>query len=128
MRSDITRWSRGCLVCTTREAGRAYCTPLTPIPVSGLFDRIGVDSIQFPRSHQGNMDYLTKWPEVFPVPDQSAATVARLLIAWRSSRGSLRPRTCLSLGPDERSRGAAGVPQGKYLGIPPANRWSCGIF
>ena len=29
MRSDITKWSRGCLVCTTREAGRAYRAPLT---------------------------------------------------------------------------------------------------
>ena len=32
------------------------------------------------------MDYLTKWPEVFPVPDQSAATVARLLVEEIVSR------------------------------------------
>ena len=70
----------------TRDAGRATRAPLTPIPVAGPFDRIGVDIIQLPRSRQGNqyaavfVDYLTKWPEAFPVPDQSAATVARLLI------------------------------------------------
>jgi len=26
------------------------------------------------------MDYLTKWPEVFAVPDQTAATIAQLLV------------------------------------------------
>ena len=26
------------------------------------------------------MDYLTKWPEVFVVADQAAATIARLLV------------------------------------------------
>jgi len=26
------------------------------------------------------MDYLTKWPEVFAVHDQTAATIARLLV------------------------------------------------
>ena len=66
--------------------------PLTPIPVSGPFDRIGVDIIQFPRSKRGNqyavvfVDYLTKWPEVFAVPDQSAATVAKLLVEEVVSR------------------------------------------
>ena len=60
--------------------------PLTPIPVAGLFDRIGVDVIQFPCSQDGNqyavvfIDYLTKWPEVFAVTDQSAATIAKLLV------------------------------------------------
>ena len=32
------------------------------------------------------MDYLTKWPEVFPVPDQTAATVAHLLVEEIISR------------------------------------------
>ena len=26
------------------------------------------------------MDYLTKWPEVFPVPDQTATTVAKVIV------------------------------------------------
>jgi len=85
MRSDISRWTRGCLVCATYSTGRATHAPLTPIPVAGPFDRVGVDVIKFPQSHDGNMyaivfmDYLTKWPEVFAVADQSAATVAKLL-------------------------------------------------
>ena len=92
MRSDITQWTRGCLVCNSHSPGRAVRAPLTPIPVAGPFDRVGVDVIQFPRSHQGNqyavvfVDYLTKWPEVYPIPDQSTATIASLLVREIVSR------------------------------------------
>ena len=92
MRTDVTRWSRACLVCATHSTGRKVRPPLTPIPVSGPFDRVGVDVIQFPRSRNGNqyavvfVDYLTKWPEVFAVPDQSSATIARLLVEEIVSR------------------------------------------
>jgi len=92
MRADITKWTRGCLVCATYSTGRAVRPPLTPIPVAGPFDRVGVDVLQFPRSKKGNryavvfVDYLTKWPEVFPVPDQTAATVAKLLVEEIVSR------------------------------------------
>ena len=92
MRADVGRWSRACLTCATHNAGRATHPPLTPIPVTGPFDRVGVDVIQFPRSKDGNkyaivfMDYLTKWPEVFAVPDQTANTIARLLVEEIVSR------------------------------------------
>ena len=92
MRADITRWTRGCLICATYSTGRAVRPPLTPIPVAGPFDRIGVDVVQLPRTQRGNqyavvfMDYLTKWPEVFPVADQSAATIATLLVEEIVSR------------------------------------------
>ena len=92
MQSDITRWSRACLVCATHNPGRVVRPPLTPIPVSGPFHRVGVDVIQFPRSNKRNqhaivfMDYLTKWPEVIPASDQSAATIARLLVEEIVSR------------------------------------------
>lgn len=74
------------VVYNSRSPGQAVHAPLTPIPVAGPFDRIGVDIIQFLRSDLGNqyvvmfMDYLTKWPEVYPTPDQTAATVANLLV------------------------------------------------
>ena len=85
MRRDVTQWTRGCLVCISHSPSRAVHAPLTPVPVNGPFDRIGVHVIQFLPSHLGNqyavvfMDYLTKWPEVYPTPDQSAATIANLL-------------------------------------------------
>ena len=54
--------------------------------MAGPFDRVEVDMIKFPMSSAGNqyavvfMDYLTKWPEVFATSDQSALTIARLLV------------------------------------------------
>ena len=79
-------------MCATHSTGRKVRPPLTPIPVSGPFDHVGVDISQFPRSRNDNqyavvfIDYLTKWPEVFAVPNQSSATIARLLVEEIVSR------------------------------------------
>ena len=43
MRGDVSQWSRGCLVCATHNTGRAVRPPLTPIPVAGPLDSIGVN-------------------------------------------------------------------------------------
>ena len=92
MRGDIIKWCRGCLICASRQVGRAVHPPLTPIPVSGPFDRVGVDVLHFPKSAAGNqyavvfVDYLTKWPEVFATPDQSAFTIAKLFVEEIVSR------------------------------------------
>ena len=86
MRSDVCQYCRSCLTCATSHTGRATKPPLTSIPVAGPFDCIGVDVIQFPQTYDGNryavvfMDYLTKWPEVFPTADQTAVTIAKLLV------------------------------------------------
>ena len=83
MRADICKWCRSCLVCVTHQAGRVVQPPLIPIPVYDSFHRVGVDVIQFPKSHTGNrygvvfIDYLTKWPEVFATSDQTALTIAK---------------------------------------------------
>ena len=86
MRRDISTWCKSCLTCATRQVGRPIRPCLLPIPVEGPFDRVGVDVLQLPKSSRGNqyavvfMDYLTKWPEVYPVRDQTAPTIARLLV------------------------------------------------
>ena len=86
MRADIIHWSRSCTICASRQVGRPLHPLLTPLPVGGPFDRIGVDVIQFPISSEGNknavvfMDYLTKWPEVFLTRDQSSLTIAHSLV------------------------------------------------
>ena len=80
MRSDIAKWTRSCLICTSYSTGRKVKLPLTPIPVSGAFDRVGVDVLQYPRTNHGNryaivfVDYLTKWPEVYAAPYCHSAT------------------------------------------------------
>ena len=101
MRSDIKEWCRACEVCFTRRAGSRPHVPLTPIPVSGPWDRVGVDVLQLPRSHNGNrylivfIDYLTKWVEAFAAPDQTALTIARLLVEEVVTRHGV-PNTLLS--------------------------------
>ena len=105
MRSDILRWCRSCLVCATRRLGYAVNPPLIPIPVSGPFDRVGVDVIQFPKSHDGIryavvfVDYLTKWPEVFATSDQTALTIARLLVEHVISRHGVPTELLSDRGP-----------------------------
>ena len=86
MRSDVNRWTRSCLICASYGLGRKTRLPLSLIPVVEAFDRIGVDVLQLPKKCRGNkyaivfVDYLTKWPEVFPALDQTSATIAKLLI------------------------------------------------
>ena len=86
MHKDIDTWCRACLKCATRNVGKTIQPRLTPIPVGGPFDRVGVDVLQLPETKQGNklvlvfVDYLTKWPEVYAMPDQTAPTIARLFV------------------------------------------------
>ncbi len=77
LQSDVHKFSRSCLVCTSqRDPERPLHPPLTPIPVGGPFHRVGVDVLQLPLTRNGKqyvvcfVDYLTKWVEAFAVPDQ----------------------------------------------------------
>ena len=74
-------------MCATRKGGRKPPRPpLHPMPVGGPFHRLGVDVLQLPLTRNGNQytvvfaDYLTKWIEAFPVPNQTAETIAKLLV------------------------------------------------
>ena len=48
MTVDIRTWCRACLVCASRSMGWPERPPLTPILVSGPFDRIGADVLKLP--------------------------------------------------------------------------------
>ena len=102
MRGDIIKWCRACLVCATRHVGRSVKPPLTPIPVAGPFDRVGVDVIQYVKSDAENryavvfIDFLTKWPEVYPVADQTTFTITKLLVEFIHRHGV--PKELLSDG------------------------------
>ena len=50
MRADIQRWCKACLTCASHPIDQAERPPMTPIPASGPFDRLGVDVVQFPTS------------------------------------------------------------------------------
>ena len=87
MCGDVEKHCRSCLGCVIRRgSGRATNPPLSQNPVGGPFHRVGVDVLQLPLTESGNcyllvfVDYLTKWVEAFPIHDQSAETIARLLV------------------------------------------------
>ena len=80
MYSDVMSHCVSCPQC----AGRVNRPPLHPIPVSRPFEIIGVDIMDLPPIKSGNrhvvfQDFLTKFPLVYPVPDQKASRLARLL-------------------------------------------------
>ena len=83
----FTSFAEGVLPVPLERVPVKTCkSPLQPIPVGGPFHRVGVDVLQLPLTEKGNryvvvfMDYLTKWPEAFAVPDQKAETISRLLV------------------------------------------------
>lgn len=59
----------------------------TAITASNTRDQIwGIDIMELPKTAKGNkyvivmLDFLTKWPLVFPAPDQKANQITRLLV------------------------------------------------
>lgn len=56
-------------------------------------ERVGIDVLgPFPRTDKGNryiltaMDYFTKWPEAYSLPDQEAETIVDALVEGMFSR------------------------------------------
>ena len=121
MFSDATRYGKRCPECVvTTGVGRRLKPPLHPIPIQRPFQILGIDVMDLPLTEKGNrhvvviQDLFTKWPFVFPVPDQKATRIARLLaeevIPWfgvpeclLSDRGAnllshLVPDLCKMLG------------------------------
>ena len=59
MCKDISCWCRACEIRTLRQVGKPVKPLLTRIPVSGAFDRVGVDVIKFPRSSTGKKETMS---------------------------------------------------------------------
>ena len=92
MRADIQKVCENCIVCASAQGqGLRKRPPLHCIPVGEPFECLGMDFKELDISEEGNryalvfQDYLTKWPEVFPVKDRTAPTVAKCLaeLVWR---------------------------------------------
>ena len=79
-----------CTACpqcaVVHSSGSLNRPPLHPIPVQRVFQIVGVDIMDLLGTESGNkhvvvfQDFLSKWPLVFPVPDQKAIRLARLLV------------------------------------------------
>ena len=86
MYADCLKFCRSCPQCAIVSGGeRNGKQPLHPIPVQRPFQILGLDIMDLPATEQGNkhvvvfQDYFTKWPMVFPVPDQKTLRIAELL-------------------------------------------------
>ena len=86
MKKDVYQKCLSCVVCASvQDQERKTKPPLKSIQVGGPFECVRVDFKQMDVSHSGNryalvpQDYLTKWPEVYPVSDRAAPTVAKCL-------------------------------------------------
>ena len=85
-KQDVTNWVQSCLACDAHNPPpKGYHTdPLQPIYSSERFELVCYDLAGpfMPSSSRGNtyalilVDHFTKWPEVVPLPDSKASTIA----------------------------------------------------
>jgi len=88
LRGDIERFCQRCDTCAASRGPRTRSRGLMhQYNVRAPFKRIAIDIAgPFPESDNGNrylliaMDYFTKWPEVYAIPNQEASTVANALV------------------------------------------------
>ena len=87
MYRDIVNYTKNCPQCAiVTGTGRKQQPPMHSIPVDRPFQIVGVDIMELPVTANGNryvvvfQDFFTKWPMVYPVPDQKAKRIAELLV------------------------------------------------
>ena len=85
MVDDIKEFIESCDSCQRKDTPR-QTQELRPIPVTGPFQRVGMDIIgPLPRSYQDNVcivvaiDYHTKWVEARALPNMKAPAVAQFI-------------------------------------------------
>ncbi|GFU92310.1 retrovirus-related Pol polyprotein from transposon 412 [Trichonephila clavipes] len=96
VRADVEQWCKSCDACSARKGPKIRSRgKLHRYNVGAPFERIAFDILgPLPRTASGNkyllvvMDYFTKWPEVYPIPDQEVPTVAEAVVQhWISRYG-----------------------------------------
>lgn len=91
MKSNVHKFCKAYLFCDScKESRRTIRPPVQPITVGGLFHRVAVGILPLPLTLRGNCymyvtvfmdyEYLTKWPEVFAIPDQKSETIAQIFV------------------------------------------------
>ena len=97
LREDIEDWCRCCQDCAESKSPSSTARgPLIPSRVGYPMQRVALDLFgPLPVTRRGNKyilvvtDYFTRWVEAYSLPNQEAATVARVLVnEWVSRYGA----------------------------------------
>ena len=87
MYQDAVGFANRCAECVVSGRGaQPGRPPLQPIPVQRPFQIWGIDIMELPVTKKGNryvvvlQDLFTKWPLVFPTPDQKSPRLVRLIV------------------------------------------------
>ncbi|MCP4473210.1 MAG: transposase family protein, partial [Gammaproteobacteria bacterium] len=89
MVKQIKNYCRTCAVCAARSGQQKRPKPkLSPLPIAEEpMDRVGMDVLKLPMSVNGNnhvlvlQDYLTKYLFTYPLPNETAEEIGKLLVS-----------------------------------------------
>ena len=93
MLQDIDKYCRECAVCQRTKPPVPTTAPLTNIPIGRPWEMVAVDILEVPVSQNNDryllviQDYMTKWAEAIPIPNQTAACITTELIRVFSRYG-----------------------------------------
>ena len=87
MNKDIRKYIANCILCQWEKAKvQQYSLQMTEIP-DRPFDKIAIELVTECKTSMSRnkhiltiIDHLTRWPEVFPIPDKSADTIVSTFI------------------------------------------------
>lgn len=88
LREDIELWCRQCPECAKRKSpARPNRASLVPVRTGFPMERVALDIVgPLPITQHGNKyilvvsDYFTRWPEAYPLANQEAESIARVLV------------------------------------------------
>ena len=86
MAHDVDMNCRECEECQKSKLPMPTRAPLVNVPVGRPWQMVAINILEVPLSNRNNryllvvQDYFTKWPEAIPIPDQTAARIAKEIV------------------------------------------------